>query len=102
MKNFIEKIEVKVIETLRKYADKFNIEADKFAHIICGFALTIISCFILGVQLGVIFTLLIFVLKEVYDMYKPNPSGFSQEDIKYDLYGLLGGLIIVAIFFTIF
>lgn len=31
--------------------------------------------------------LLIFVAKEVYDCYKPKPTGFSIKDLKLDLIG---------------
>ena len=40
-----------------------------------------------------------FILKEVYDVYKPHPTGFDKFDILADYMGLIAGFIISFIIY---
>lgn len=101
MFDFIKKIEVKIVSLLSGFAKKFNIETDKFAHMICAFVITLLLGLIYNINIAVISTLIISVAKEIYDMYKPNSTGFSLDDIKYDVYGIFFGVVLISLFYLL-
>ena len=46
----------------------------------------------------IIITLIIGILKEVYDIFKPNATGFDIKDLMADSMGItLGSLIIILL-----
>ena len=64
---------------------------DKVLHLIVG-AIFGVATYLSGHwMLGFVIATIIFVLKEVYDMYKPNPTGFDTLDLTADYIGLLAG-----------
>jgi len=76
---------------------------DKTKHTIIGFAFglsaLLISCcsnimwgFTLSFAVGTIF----FIGKEIYDKYKPRPTGFDRMDLAADYGGLLAGWAVSA------
>lgn len=101
MFSFISKIESKIVNLLSNFAKKFNVETDKFAHLVCAFGITLVLGIIFNLSIAVIITSIISVGKEIYDIYKPNPSGFSVDDIKFDIFGMFIAILILS-FFSLF
>ena len=98
LKNFLKAAETKIVGWITPIAEKCNMEVDKMLHLIVSFVLTFISVNIFGYAVGILCSCLVFVLKEMYDSKKENPTGFSKEDIKYDLYGMCAALLLMIIF----
>ena len=98
MFKFFSKIESKIVNVLSNTANKLGIETDKFAHFVCTFVITLIVNIIFNINVAVITTSILSVAKEIYDMFKPNKSGFSWEDIEFDIYGMFLAILLVAIF----
>lgn len=71
------------------------ITKDKILHFIVGLVFGLSYYFV--ALWSVLFGTVIFVGKEVYDIYKPNPTGFDWMDILADYLGFAIGLTI-AIF----
>jgi hypothetical protein len=72
-------------------------QSDKLKHFIVGGALGALSYFF-SVGYGFIFASLIFIGKEIYDCYKPNPTGFDELDLLADY---LGYFLILIIFLNL-
>lgn len=64
-------------------------------HLIISFLLALaIRGDILENAWAVVPIILFFIAKEVYDCFKPNHTGFSLSDLRYDLIGGIVGYII--------
>ena len=64
---------------------------DKLYHLLVG-AIFGVATYLSGHWLlGFVLATIVFVIKEVYDMYKPNPTGFDTLDLTADYIGLLLG-----------
>jgi hypothetical protein len=61
--------------------------SDKLKHFIVGAILGIVSCFTGHLLLCFIFASIIFIGKEIYDIYKTNPTGFDIKDLIADYAG---------------
>ena len=70
-------------------------KTDKLLHGLVGFAFGLVYAYI-GFW-SLIFGTIVFFNKEIYDNYKPNPTGFDWWDIAADYTGLLIGLLITLI-----
>ena len=70
-------------------------KTDKFLHGLVGLAFGLLYAYI-GFW-SLIFGTIVFFNKEIYDKYKPNPTGFDWWDIAADYTGLLIGLLITLI-----
>ena len=70
-------------------------KTDKLLHGLVGFAFGLVYAYIGWWSL--IFGTIVFFSKEIYDKYKPNPTGFDWWDIAADYAGLLIGLLITLI-----
>lgn len=70
---------------------------DKTKHFIVGAALGVATYFSNHWLLGAVIATMIFVGKEVWDMYKPNPTGFDKVDLAVDYIGLVIGFWIAGI-----
>ena len=69
---------------------------DKVLHLIVG-AIFGVATYITGAWLlGLIIATIIFVSKEVYDMYKPLPTGFDLADLFADYIGFAFGFWLVG------
>ena len=68
---------------------------DKLLHGLVGLAFGLLYAYI-GFW-SLIFGTIVFFNKEIYDKYKPNPTGFDWWDIAADYAGLLIGLLITLI-----
>ena len=95
--NYISKAANAIVKFLNPIAEKFNMETDKLAHLVVAFFLTLLSVNIFGYVIGIMFTSVMCVIKEMYDAKKENPTGFSKEDLKYDLYGMLAALVLLVL-----
>ena len=70
-------------------------KTDKLLHGLVGLAFGLLYAYI-GFW-SLIFGTIVFFNKEIYDKYKPNPTGFDWLDIAADYAGLLIGLLITLI-----
>ena len=70
-------------------------KTDKLLHGLVGFAFGLLYAYI-GFW-SLILGSIVFFNKEIYDKYKPNPTGFDWWDIAADYTGLLIGLLITLI-----
>lgn len=71
------------------------IPKDKILHFLVGLVFGLSYYFIAFWSL--LFATIVFFNKEIYDKYKPNPTGFDWWDIAADYAGLLIGLLITLI-----
>lgn len=72
-----------------------KVSIDKIHHYVYAFAIADVLDNLIPLKVvayGVV--IVVLVLKEVYDMYKPNPTGFDYVDI---LFGILGVITQVLI-----
>ena len=72
---------------------------DKLAHFIIITCLTII-CYCVLKFYAIFVIIIVSVGKEIYDIYKPNPTGFDVKDILYDTLGFITGITIHYIIIT--
>ena len=70
-------------------------KTDKLLHGLVGLAFGLLYAYI-GFW-SLIFGTIVFFNKEIYDKYKPNPTGFDWWDIAADYTGLFIGLLITLI-----
>ena len=73
---------------------------DKVKHIIVGVGLGSISYFI-GWKIGLGVSSVVFVGKEVWDIYKKNPTGFDWWDLAADLLGWVVGFVGMSLIFGV-
>lgn len=71
---------------------KYNIAPDKLAHFLAFAAGSFVLAILLPLWLVLATALIIGVLKEVYDIFKKNPTGFGWWDLVADLCGVLVGI----------
>lgn len=77
---------------------KFGISlADELHLVITFFMAWVIRGCVLKSAWAWIPLLAIFILKEVYDMYKPDKTGFSLKDLMLDLMGGAVGYCLAAL-----
>lgn len=68
--------------------DKININADKIMHFTSCFLITFILGSVFGISFGIASSILIGVLKEVYDNMQPN-NHFCWKDMLADAIGVI-------------
>lgn len=68
--------------------DKY-IRADLFKHFIASALICLILVIFLPTWVAGLITLGIGIGKEIYDKYKPNPTGFDIVDLVADVIGIL-------------
>lgn len=93
----------KILKFVARMASKLNIRTDLLLHLL----VSMIIAFSIGVItkssfLTVSITLFIGLGKEIYDMFKENPTGFDIKDLLFDGLGcmigfLLSGLVLAII-----
>lgn len=78
-----------------------NNMSDKIKHIIVGFTLAVLIVpltyfFDFNAVVGWDFAIssVVFIGKEIYDKYKPQPTGFDKADLFCDYLGWLFGVIV--------
>ena len=82
-------------------------KTDKLKHFIVGAALGLLTfptSYFTGLWWALIISLIscsfIFVFKEIWDVYKPKPTGFDKQDILADYSGWISGAIISFIVYN--
>lgn len=69
-------------------------------HYVAGLLIGLLYVFVPLVYV-VLFATLVFVGKEVYDVYKPVPTGFDFVDLAADYWGLIDSLLVVFVLKTL-
>lgn len=79
---------------------------DKTKHTLVGFAfglsalpITIVLNLIWGLTLSFSLATVVFIGKEIYDKYKPRPTGFDKVYISADYQGLFAGWFVAFFVF---
>ena len=68
---------------------------DKIKHFIIGFILGM-SILLIGYY-SIILATVIFIGKEIYDCFKPNPTGFDVMDLLADYLGYGASLLMILL-----
>jgi VanZ family protein len=79
-----------------------NYGFDKILHILVGISFGLIFPLVLPFYMSFIVSSVIFILKEVYDIFKPKPSGFDLQDLIVDYVGLIIGFVLLFIISVLF
>lgn len=80
-----------------KWATYLHVPSDKLLHFLCAMALMIATSLLTNPCIGCGVTMAVSIGKEIYDCYKPNPTGFSLGDLMADLLGVIVGMAVVII-----
>ena len=72
------------------------IQTDKIKHVAVGAVFGLLTIWIPIIWV-LIFATIVFVNKEIYDCYKPQPTGFDWWDILADYIGFAVGLSIAIL-----
>ena len=73
---------------------KIGVRSDYILHFGVGFVFGLLYL-ALPFWSVLIFASIIFIAKEIYDVYKPDPSGFSLLDLLADYLGLFTSTLLV-------
>lgn len=94
---------------MKKLINWFKARNDKQKHLIVGFILGFLYfpvVFLWEINAAIISNFIassiIFIGKEIYDKYKPNPTGFDKVDLFADYLGWGVGVWVGSIFVIIF
>lgn len=68
---------------------------DKVKHLLCNFIIVIAFGLMFNPAIGLGLALVVSLLKEVYDEYRENGTGWDWNDIVADIIGIMLGLIFV-------
>lgn len=68
---------------------------DKVKHLLCNFIIVIVFGLIFNPVIGLGLALIASLLKETYDEYRENGTGWNWNDIVADIIGIILGLIFV-------
>ena len=88
----------KIMTFIGLISEKLNIRTDLILHFLVSFGISLF----LGITSLSIFwiaaiTLSIGIAKEVYDIFKPNATGFDLKDLLADSLGITLGCIIISL-----
>ena len=96
-------LKTKLLKIAALTAEKIGIRSDLFLHAIVSFILGLGFGLILKASpLAIIITIAIGIGKEIYDMKKPNPTGFDMKDLLFDGIGCFLGYFLSLIITLIF
>ena len=97
-------MKTKILKFISKLAKTLGIRSDLILHLLVSFVICFgISVFSLGsFGLSVGITMIIGVGKEIYDVFKKNPTGFDIYDLFFDGFGSILGFIVSKIILSIF
>ena len=76
-------------QVINKISKWLNVRSDLILHFIVSAVIMLCLTFIAPNYIAAIITLLIGIIKEIYDCIKPIPSGFDRLDILADILGIL-------------
>lgn len=68
---------------------------DKMLHFICSFLITVIFGLLFGSLIGLAAGLCAALLKETYDEYKEEGTGWDWKDVSADVIGIIIALILL-------
>lgn len=89
----IKELISKIKTSLQKFISKVG--KDKILHFICAFMITLISGLIFGVFIGLAAGLCASLLKETYDEYRKNGTGWDWKDIIADIIGIVAAMLLL-------
>ena len=72
-----------------RIVNKIGIRADLLLHFEVSALICLLLCIFLPSWVAGLITLAIGIIKEIYDKYKPNATGFDLWDLLADLLGIL-------------
>lgn len=78
-----------VLNINKKIVNKTGIRADLLLHFEVSALICLLLCLVLPTWTAGLITLVIGIGKEIYDIYKPNATGFDSWDLFADLLGIL-------------
>lgn len=76
-------------QVINKISEWLNVRSDLILHFIVSAVIMLCLTFIVPNWVAAVITLLIGIMKELYDCVKPNPTGFDKLDIVADILGIL-------------
>ena len=88
----------KLLQIANWLSKKIGLRGDYILHFGVGLALGL-PYLILPLLYTVLIASVIFIGKEVYDKYKPNPTGFDWLDLAADYSGLTISIFIIWLIF---
>lgn len=89
MKSLYRRIVIRMYRWVVKWATYLHVPSDKLLHFLCSAMIMLLLQFFIAPPLAACLTLCIGIVKEIYDCYKPNPSGWSWGDLLADVLGIL-------------
>lgn len=78
-----------VLNINEKIVNKIGIRADLLLHFEVSALICLLLCLVLPTWVAGLITLVISIGKKIYDIYKPNATGFDSWDLFADLLGIL-------------
>lgn len=75
-----------------------RITTDKYLHFGVSAALALCACCFAPVWVSILIVATIGVAKEVYDIFKTNPTGFDYKDLIADAIGIAVGVGLYLLF----
>ncbi len=95
-------LKTKLLRLAVLVAEKIGIRTDLVLHASVSFLLAFFFGLILKAsQWAIALTMIIGIGKEIYDMHKPNPTGFDKKDLLFDGIGCILGYLIALIIILI-
>ena len=92
----MRKLVFRVYRWVVNAAAYLGVPSDKLLHFLCSAIIMGICSVFFNPMLSCFITLAIGLLKELYDCYKPNPTGWGWKDLLADLLGIVFVLIFVV------
>ena len=94
----INNLKRSILQIVYKLSEKLNIRTDLILHFIVSLMISSFFSLILnGSWLALIITLVIGIAKEIYDIFKPKPTGFDLLDLLADSLGCLIGYLSIIL-----
>lgn len=83
-------------------SEKIKVRPDLVLHFILSFMISFVLLLLIKnpiIPIGI--TLLVGIGKEIYDVYKTNPTGFDLKDLLADSLGIISSYLIKSLIFLI-
>lgn len=91
----MNRVKIRLLRWAVKVAACLGAPSDKLLHFVCAMVLMIVLSVLTNMCVGYGITMAICIGKEIWDVYKPNPTGFSLGDFLADLLGIVVGMVMV-------
>lgn len=89
-------LRVRLLRWVVRVATYLGVPSDKLLHVVCAMVLMVGISLLTNMCMGYMLTMGICLGKEVWDMYKPNATGFSLGDLMADLLGMIVGMVVMV------